>query len=172
MTDTVTSTDLLADAFGRIRETVLEVLDGLDEEQLAERVGPHANPIGWLVWHLTRIQDDHVADVAGTEHVWTGDGWYERFGLPYPPSAHGYGQSSRQVGQFRGVSAELLAGYHEAVHARTVAFLDGLKASELSRIVDDSWDPPVTLAVRLVSVVADDLQHVGQAAYVRGLLSG
>ena len=39
------------------------------------------------------------------------------------------------------------------------------------RVVDRTWDPPVTLGVRLVSILDDDTQHAGQAAYVRGLLS-
>jgi hypothetical protein len=37
-------------------------------------------------------------------------------------------------------------------------------------VVDASWDPPVTLGVRLVSVISDDLQHAGQAAYLRGMI--
>ncbi|GAA0596477.1 hypothetical protein GCM10010394_27550 [Streptomyces crystallinus] len=68
-------------------------------------------------------------------------------------------------------SAEQLAGYHEAVHAQTAGYLAGLDGKALARVVDTSWDPPVTLAVRLVSVVSDSLQHAGQAAYVRGVLS-
>jgi hypothetical protein len=45
-----------------------------------------------------------------------------------------------------------------------------LSEADLTRVVDRNWDPPVTVSVRLVSVIADDLQHVGQAAYVRGIL--
>ncbi len=56
------------------------------------------------------------------------------------------------------------------MHARTAEFVAGLSAADLDRVVDESWDPPVTLGVRLVSVVDDDAQHAGQAAYVRGLL--
>jgi Protein of unknown function (DUF664) len=169
----MTSTsDLLVDAFGRIREQVDAVLDGLSPQQLAVRLDGTANPIGWLVWHLTRVQDDHLADAAGTEQVWTGGGWPGRLGLPYPPDATGYGQSDAEVKAFRDVPAEALAEYHAAVHERTVGYLRGLSGQDLDRVVDDSWDPPVTLAVRLVSVVSDDLQHVGQAALVRGLLPG
>ena len=165
----MTSTDLLVDAFGRIDELVAEVLDGIGPE-LLQRPAEDANPIGWLVWHLTRIQDDHVAGVADRPQVWLKEGWYERFGLPYPAEAHGYGQTAAEVGQFQGVTAEQLLGYHRAVYAQTLDFLEGLKEEDFGRVVDPSYRPPVTLAVRLVSVVADDLQHVGQAAYLRGLL--
>ena len=166
----MTSADLLADGFDRIRGLVHAVVDGLGPDDLAARVGPEANTIGWLVWHLTRIQDDHVAGVAGTEQAWTAEGWVERFGLPFDPADHGYGHTPQQVGRVR-VAGELLTGYHEAVHRRTLDYLRTLTDADLPRVVDTSWDPPVTLAVRLVSVLSDDLQHAGQAAFVRGLLS-
>jgi Protein of unknown function (DUF664) len=166
----MTSAELLADAFGRIREVVHRVVDGLTPEQLAFRVDAEANSIAWLVWHLTRIQDDHVAGVAGTEQVWTAEGWVERFGLPFGPSATGYGHRPADVAAVRVGSGELLAGYHDAVWRQTTGYVEGLGDADLDRVVDRSWDPPVTLGVRLVSVVADDLQHAGQAAFVRGLL--
>ncbi|MCS5717065.1 DinB family protein [Herbiconiux sp. CPCC 205763] len=165
------SIELLQDAFTRIRDTVRRAAGGLSEEELAVRVDPEANSVAWLVWHLTRVQDDHLADVAGTEQVWTAEGWFDRFGLPFAPDATGYAQSSAEVGQVAGISAELLIGYHEAVYASTVAYLHSLGDADLGRVVDHSWNPPVTLAVRLVSVLSDDLQHAGQASFVRGLVT-
>jgi uncharacterized damage-inducible protein DinB len=165
----VTSADLLADAFDRIRGVVGRALDGLTDEQLTEQVGPVANSISWLVWHLTRIQDDHVCDVAGIEQAWTAQGWYERFGLPFPVTDHGYGHTEQQVEQVR-VPGELLRAYHDAVYTRTVEYVKTVRDADLDQVVDTSWDPPVTLGVRLVSVVSDNLQHAGQAAYVKGLL--
>lgn len=167
----MTTTDtILIDAFERVRGVVHRVLDGLDEAALTARPTPDANSIGWLVWHLTRVQDDHVAELAGVEQRWTADGWAARFGLPFGDDEIGYGQSSADVAAVRGVPTELLAGYHDAVHAATVGYVRGIDAAELDRVVDRSWDPPVTAAVRLVSVISDDLQHAGQAAYVKGLL--
>jgi len=160
---------LLIESFGRIRGTVHRAVADLDAEQLAFRPDPDANSIAWLVWHLTRIQDDHVADVAGIEQVWTAQHWAERFALPLPVSDTGYGHRSADVAAVRVPSPDLLVGYHDAVHQQTERFLSDLTEGDLNRIVDESWDPPVSLGVRLVSVIADDLQHVGQAAYVRGL---
>ena len=165
----MTPAELLADAFGRIAEGGRDVVDGLDEEQLAHRPVPDANPIAWLVWHLTRVQDDHVADVAEIEQVWTAQGFREKFDLPFDASATGYGQSSEQVAHVR-VDAERLAAYLAAVHEQTIGYVEGLTSEDLDRVVDDRWDPPVTLGVRLLSVVNDDVQHLGQAAYARGLL--
>lgn len=48
--------------------------------------------------------------------------------------------------------------------------LSGLGEEDLDRVVDENWDPPVTLGVRLISIADDDIQHAGQAAYLRGLL--
>ena len=163
------SAELLVDAFGRVREVVHRVVDGLTPEQLAFRVDPEANSIAWLVWHLTRIQDDHLADAFRAEQVWTSQGWVERFGLPFDPRDTGYGHGPDEVAAVRAAAAELV-GYHDAVHQQTTRQLAPVVDADLDRIVDRSWDPPVSLGVRLVSVVADDLQHAGQAAFVRGIL--
>ncbi|GGO73929.1 mycothiol transferase [Nocardioides deserti] len=165
----MTPAELLKESFGRVVESGTAVVDGLSEDQLVHRPAPGTNPIAWLVWHLARVQDDHVAEVAGREQVWTAQGFADRFGLPFERDATGYGQSDEEVGQVR-ASADLLAAYLRAVHEQTVAYLDTTTADDLDRVVDEQWDPPVTLGVRLVSVVNDDTQHVGQAAYVRGLL--
>src|SRR4051794_12264478 len=164
------SRDLLLYAYDHVQGTLRRALDGLAAEQLTARVGPEANTIAWLAWHLIRVQDDHVADVAGREQVWTADDWVGRFGLPFPAEATGYGFSSEEAAQVRVPSADLLLEYAAAVHERTAEFLRGLPDAALDRVVDPRWDPPVTLGVRLVSVLSDDLQHVGQAAFLRGLL--
>ena len=163
----MTSAELLTDAFGRVREEVHEAVDGLTGEQLAFRLDPDANSIAWLCWHLARVQDDHLADAFGVEQVWPG--FMDRFGLPFRPGATGYGQSSRQVALVQ-VSGDLLTTYHDAVHEQTVALVSGVTDADLSRVVDEGWDPPVTLGVRLVSVISDGLQHAGQAAFIRGIL--
>ncbi|WP_244930620.1 DUF664 domain-containing protein [Nocardioides sp. W7] len=165
----MTPAELLVESFERVLESGTALVDGLTADQLAHRPAPDANPIGWLVWHLTRVQDDHVADVAGIEQVWTAQGYADRFALPFEDGDIGYGHSSAQVDQVR-AEADLLASYLSAVYAQTVGFLRELGEDDLDRVVDERWDPPVTLGVRLVSVVNDDTQHVGQAAYVRGLL--
>lgn len=162
------SNELLLDAFGRVRETVAETLAGMDDEALVRRPAGHGNSIAWLIWHLTRIEDVQVSAPAGLEQTWTSHGFVGRFNLPLPQGDTGYGHTARQVDLVRG-PRELLLDYHEAVHRQTVEILDALTDEDLDRIIDTSWNPPVTLGVRLVSTIADCLQHVGQAAYVRGL---
>ena len=167
----MTTAELLRDAFERIHELVHHSVDGLSGDQLCYRPDPDANSIAWLIWHLTRIQDDHVAAVADSDQVWTSDGWFNRFGFDVDPSETGYGHGTDDVAKIKVTSGELLIGYHDAVFQATTGFVSGLTDGDLSRVVDERWDPPVTLGVRLVSVVSDDLQHVGQAAYLRGLAS-
>jgi uncharacterized damage-inducible protein DinB len=162
--------DILIDAYGRIQEEVHAAVDGLSPDELHARPAVDANSVAWLVWHLTRVQDDHVADAAGLDQVWLSQGWEKRFGLDLPRRDTGYGHSSTQVAKVQVESGELLSEYYDAVHEQTLEFVRGLGAKDFERVVDERWDPPVTLGVRLVSVLSDDLQHVGQAAYVRGLV--
>jgi Protein of unknown function (DUF664) len=166
----MTSAELLVDAFGRIRQIVHGAVRGLKPEQLAFRADAAANSIAWLVWHLTRIQDDHIADAAQIEQVWISRGWAERFGLPFDAWATGYAHSSDEVAAVQVDSGESLIGYHDAVYEQTLRNVEQLTDADLDRIVDESWDPPVSLGVRLVSVISDNLEHAGQAAFVRGVL--
>ncbi|WP_137724315.1 mycothiol transferase [Prescottella subtropica] len=168
-TDVGVTRAILRDHFERIRELVVAATDGLTYEMSDYRPEPDANSIAWLLWHLTRVQDDHVSGAAGVEQAWTARGWYERFALPLPADDIGYGHTLEQVGLVH-ADARLLADYHGDVHTATLAYVDTLTVDELDRIVDRRWDPPVTAAVRLVSVIGDCLQHLGQVAYVQGLL--
>lgn len=162
--------EVLIDAFDRIAEVVKATVDDLPDDALTYRIDPDANTVSWLIWHLTRVQDDHVAGVAGSEQVWTEAGWKDRFGLPFDASDIGYGHSSDDVGKVTS-GKDLLLGYHDAVHERTAQYLRTLSGTDLDQIVDRTWTPPVTLGVRLISVISDDLQHAGQAAYVAGVFA-
>ncbi|MET8450316.1 DUF664 domain-containing protein [Streptomyces sp. NPDC005209] len=162
--------DILIDGYGRIQEEVHATLDGLGPDDLHARPAPAANSIAWLVWHLARVQDDHVAGAFDLDQVWLSQGWDKRFGLDLPRQDTGYGHSAAKVAKVRVESADLLTGYYDAVHEQSLGVLRELPAKDLERVVDERWDPPVTLGVRLVSVLSDDLQHIGQAAYLRGLL--
>jgi hypothetical protein len=173
----MTVTGVLTDAFGRITESVAEAVEGLDASQLAVRLDADANPVSWLIWHLTRVQDDHVAAAFGlSAQVWSAGGWAGRLGLPPTSLEIGYGHTSAQVEAVSSAicgmpsPGKLLASYHEAVHAQTVRLVSSLTDADMERVVDTRWTPPVTLGVRLVSVIGDDLEHVGQALYVRGIL--
>jgi uncharacterized damage-inducible protein DinB len=162
--------DVLIDALGRVEESMRLALDGLTVEHLVLRPAESANSIAWLAWHLTRVQDGHVSDLAGRPQAWIADGWHARFNRPADPDDTGFGNTPEQVGRLRPESARVLLDYYAAVHQRSVDYVRGLSSTDLDRVIDEAWDPPVTVGVRLVSVVNDCTQHVGQMAYVRGLL--
>ena len=168
--ETDTARDLLLDGFDRILEGVPAVVAGLSVDELLWRPDADANHIAWLVWHLSRQQDDQVAHLAGRKPTWREDGWADRFDLPYPRETHGWSMSSADVGRFTVADPDLFGAYQAAAHARTVELLDGLDADAYARVVDERWDPPVTVAVRIVSVLEDAAKHLGQAEYVRGLV--
>ena len=65
--------------------------------------------------------------------------------------------------------ADLLASYYHGVHKVTLEYIASVTAEELGRVVDTHWTPPVTASARLVSIVDDAAQHLGQAAYIRGI---
>jgi len=158
------------DAFDRIRETVHEAGEGRSATSLAYRPDSAANSIGWLIWHLARVQDDHIAELAGREQAYVADGWADRLGMAPDTGDIGYGHTSEQVGAVALDGPDVVLAYYDSVHDRTLEYIDTINAAELDRIVDYGRDPPVSAGVRLVSVISDCLQHAGQANYLGGLL--
>jgi uncharacterized damage-inducible protein DinB len=166
----VNAKDVFEEAFGRLPGLVDRAVKNLTPEQLRQAPADGANTIGWLVWHLARIQDGHLAELLDAEQVYLTGDWAPKFGLKADPSDNGYGHSAAEVAAVRPESWQVLADYYAAVHERTLAYLADRSDADFDEVVDEAWDPPVTLGVRLVSVINDDVQHAGQAAYVRGLL--
>lgn len=162
---------LLRDVFGRVAEHVDEILDGLDPDLLNLQPALGTNPIGWLVWHISRVEDAQVADLAGRPQVWEHGPYAGDVGLAPDPGNSGYGHTRADVAAVRPRSTAALREYFEAVRARTHEVLDGLTDADLDRVIDRNWDPPVTVGVRLISIADDQIQHAGAAAYLKGLLS-
>jgi hypothetical protein len=162
--------DLLLDLFGRIPPLTRDALTGLAPEDLTRAPAPGLNTVGWLIWHLTRVQDHYVAGFLGTRQIWESGPWAARFGLDPDPSNTGYAHRREQVTAVRPDGTDALLGYLDEVDRRTRTMLETLGPAELDGVVDQAWDPPVTMGVRLVSIADDCLLHVGQAAYVRGWL--
>ena len=161
------SSELLSDAYSRITELAHRSVEGAGEDALTYRPEPGSNSIAWLVWHLSRIQDDHVSEIAGKEQAWATDGWAQKFGMEPDPENDGRGHGPEEVAGIK-PDQDLILAYHDAVAGRTQDYLKTVDADELSRIIDRSYDPPVSVGVRLVSVISDNIQHAGQARYLRG----
>jgi hypothetical protein len=165
--------ELMAGAFGRLSGVLQRSLEGLTPQQLTIQPSPDSNPIGWLCWHLTRLQDDHVSNLAGRDQAWIVDGWHEKFNLPPDPTNFGSGDSMARVRAFRAPDVQTLLDYYDAVQQRTQEYLVMLTPEEVNKAVNDArWNPPPSVGVRLVSVLMDNTQHTGQIAYLRGYISG
>ena len=167
---TVEVNELLVELFGRVTEHVHEAVDGLDPDALVTPPADGVNPVGWLVWHLTRVQDHHISAILNQDQLWVSGDWARRFGVAADPDNTGYDHSWTEVLSIRPESADVLVEYYQAVFARTRDLLDRTAAADLDQIVDQHFNPPVTLGVRLVSIADDDIQHAGQAVYARGIL--
>ena len=161
--------DLMQDCFVRVSDTLPHLLDGLSGDDLLWRPGPKANPMAWLVWHISRCEDSELDALTDIPQAW-GQGWQQKFALPYPPEDGGYGQTNEQVAAFNVSDPDLLLGYFYAASARAAKVLEQERAKDLDRIVDTNWNPPVKAGTRLVSVAKDSTQHLGARGYVRGLV--
>jgi hypothetical protein len=124
--------ELLTDGFERIDALYDDLADGLDERALNHRPGGTGNPIGWLLWHLARVQDDHVAGLTGEAQVW--ERWQERFGLDNGTDDIGFGHTSAQVDAVRIEDPALLVGYHRDVARATSQYLARVDEAELDRV--------------------------------------
>lgn len=165
-------TQIVTDSLGRIQNTIQRVLNGLPEEHLYHRPTPDANPICWLIWHLTRVQDHHMSDLLGKEQLWTADGWHAKFGLPADIRNTGTRHTREDVDSVR-AGAETLQAYYDAVYERSKEVLSSLSPDDLEKEIDEpQYNPLPTIGVRLASIISDNTQHVGQAMYVRGLIQG
>jgi len=163
--------ELIVDAYDRLPELVEEALAGVGPADLDRPPQPGANPLGWTVWHLTRVQDGQIADLmeAPDQDLWTRDGWHAKFNRRADHDDSGYGHSAAEVRTFRSPSAKVQLDYLRAVTRRTKDYLATLTPADLDRPLEPGPDPS-TVAIRLVSIVTDCHWHAGEASYIRGLL--
>ena len=165
--------DLIIDALERIHGILQRTLDGLTLEELHHQPRADANSIAWLVWHLTRVQDVSLSSISDQEQLWISQGWHANFGLPADRKQDGFGHTPEDVAAFRVASGQMLLDYHESVLERSKTYVAELTPEALDRELNEpQWEPLPTVGVRLVSVLSDNLQHAGQASYVRGLIQG
>lgn len=160
---------ILLDAAGRPAETARGLADHLSSEVLNAHPGGHPNSAAWLLWHTGREIDVQVAEMTGGDQVWTQQGFAERTGLASLGDAMGYGMDADEARAVRTDDAAALLDYLDAATESLTAYLRTLDADALSEVVDEQWDPPVTRGARLVSVIDDAAQHVGQIAYIAGM---
>ncbi len=160
--------EFITGIFARISQVLETVLDGLTENEINQQPTPECNSIGWMVWHLTRVQDRFIAMISNNEQVWITEKWYGKFGREADAKDIGYGHRPEDLANFRVLDTKTLLDYHHAVLEKTKQYTNKLSPEELDRVIDDSRAP--TVALRLTAFISDNLQHAGQVAYLRGWL--
>ena len=156
-------------AYDRIGGVLERALSGLTPEQLSAQPAAEGNPIGWLAWHLARVHDSNFSSLLGEDEAWTADGWHRRFGMESNVGT-GVGTSLDQVRAFDPVGAETLLGYFGAARAKSRRYLDALAGDALERPSPVGIPRNETVAVSIARLTGDLIQHIGQIAYVRGLI--
>ncbi len=169
----MTTLEMLIDVLFRSRERFDRAFDGVTLEQANTQptpdLAPRIDSLTWLAWHTARELDIQVAPLAGVEPVWVTGGHRERFALPLPDDTEDWRHTPEQAAQVVVGDLSILFTYLDDAYTLATTYLRSLTPETLDDIVDDSWDPPVTRAVRLASVIDDAAQHSGQAVYTRRL---
>ena len=174
--------ELITKQYERIWRATDNTLEGLSAEDLARRPSPEANSIGWLAWHVGRVEDRWTSLLLGrklngsdprTLHVddlWAG-GWASTMGMPGERGS-GVGMSPAELDSFPTPSMEHLRGYYEAVRADTRELLAGLKPDMFDETRDSLFGSPLALGDMFVQIITELNQHVGQMGYLKGLCAG
>ena len=161
--------ELIVDAFERSKMALHREFADTTPAELASE--PHPS-IAWLAWHLVRVQDVEMSKLAERGQAWIADGWHDKFAMPPDPQDYGpaHTQTRAQVAALEADAATLLA-YHDTVHRRSTEFLAGVGDDDLDRVLDEPrFQPLPTVGVRLVSVINDNIPHLGQIMYQKAYL--
>ena len=164
--------DVLSEAASRPATEAKALVNTLPEGALNAHAGGHTNSIAWLLWHAGRQMDVQLAQLNGEPQVWHSQGFDSRFNLGELGDTEGYGHTTEQARAVVVEDAALLVEYLGATTAALSEYIAGLSEADLDDVIDTSWTPHVTRGVRLVSMIDDAAQHVGQAAYAAGVLAG
>jgi hypothetical protein len=165
---------LVLDSFLKQEKELEKVVEGLTEDDLSRQPAPDCNSIGWLVWHVIRSVDRNMSPVIGDEQLWLSAKWHARFGREPDPGETGYGHTAEQAKMFRSPDANTVVEYSKAIMAKSADYFNRkLTDSDLAREV---YNPTLkitrTVEETIVAEIWHSMHHLGQAAYVRGLLKG
>lgn len=161
--------DVLRDLATRPRDALLALRANLTDGVLNSHPAGHDNSPSWLIWHAGREIDAQLAPLAGTDEVWTQ--FREQLALGELGDTSGYGHTAEQARSIVVHDAGPLLDYFVATTDALLAYLGTLGDADLDDVIDTNWTPPVTRGARLVSIIDDAAQHIGQAAYAVGAQS-
>ncbi|WP_328460958.1 DinB family protein [Streptomyces sp. NBC_00448] len=159
--------------FRRMRADYAGAVEGIGPAALAWQVSPTSNTIGWLAWHIARVQDRNLSELTGAPQLWVAEGWAARFGRPADPSDTGFGHSAQQAAAFRTPNSNLLPAYQVTAHALAERYLAAAPDGDLTRVVDSpTLGNAHTVEERLRGLITDSFAHLGQIGLLRSLVPG
>ena len=162
--------DSIKSAMSEYLEDLKLKLDGLTEPELCWQVGLESNTIIWLVWHMARVEDNWINGVVGgNDTVWSSGGRSVKTGID--AEDNGYGDTPDDVRALPAVAVADLMDYFEAVRSSGLSVIDGLDDDDLGKEFVRRGRS-VNLEWILGHVVVEESQHLGQIAYVRGMIRG
>lgn len=141
-------------------------LPTLSPAQLNAHVGGHPNSVAWLLWHSGREIDAQLADLNHQPQQW--EKFRSRFGLGEIADGFGLGHTPEEAAQIQVDDQALLVEYLQATLDAFIDYARSLSEADLDEVIDENWTPAVTRGVRMVSMIDDAIQHVGQAAFIAG----
>jgi uncharacterized damage-inducible protein DinB len=165
------ATALYMETIERSDAVLRRAVEDLSADELRNQpAGPRSNPVGWLVWHMTRTRDSIIASITGAATIWESDGWADRFGMAGEPPRF----VPENVHTFDPKDFETLIGYFDAVAEKTKEAVEGMPEDDMERLVESTIPgrPAQPVASRLSVIMNDNIQHAGQIAYLRGLIRG
>ena len=155
--------EFITDCLAGVQIRLLGSCNGVTRDRALWRPAPHANNIGFVLWHVARAEDGTVSRLCGETPLWVSENWHERFGQPVDAPDPGDRMGLRAVNI---PEMEVLIGYLGAVHARTSEYLGRLTEDGLQGVPSQSGP---TRAVSLRHLITHKNHHQGQIDFIRGL---
>jgi uncharacterized damage-inducible protein DinB len=146
-------------------------LDGLSDDDLQKRPTDQTNPIGWTLWHATRVEDAIMSNITEQPQAWVAAGWHQKFGRDADSGDVGAGHSLEQVMALK-PTVDNLRGYGAAVREKTLAGLKTLNPTDLDRELPAPGGGTRKVGDFLGIIMIDHFHHSGQVCYLRGYLTG
>ena len=163
----MTLNEFIVDALDKENGFLMDALDGLGPEELVWQPAADANSIGWILWHMVRVEDMWIQFFAQFQtELWETEGWHEKFGLP--TRDNGFGHTPEQVNNFPALDLTEFLRYRGSVRQATLAFLDTLTPEDMERVPRERR-PEMSLGAMFRQIIGEMYQHVGHIAYLRGL---
>ncbi|PKB81373.1 MAG: hypothetical protein BZY88_06720 [SAR202 cluster bacterium Io17-Chloro-G9] len=163
----MTLNEFIVDAFEKEQGFLLDAVQDLTPEELRWRAGPEANPIGWILWHMLRVEDMWFQFfIQRQTEIWDRDGWNEKFGLP--TRDNGFGHTQEQVADFPALDLQELLRYGQAVRQGTLDYLKTLGPDDYSQVPREQR-PEMSVGAVFRQVIGEVYQHQGHIAYLKGL---